>query len=625
MRVEARGLLGMKRARFLRVAALCAVACFSGAVDVRANSLEALISETVESHDRLLAGQAQVTSARERSQEALGVWYPALDVTANVERYRLERTNTNTVIAPAQELTATITQLLWDFGGANATVERARLQLVQSEISLVQTRQTLISEALTAYINLLRSAEVVLFARRSEENIRRQTGLEEARIEAGSGLSTDLLQAKTQLAGAQARRVDAEGAYELALNRYRSVFGDVPEDIGALPGLKVDHSSLPDTLEHALDLAFKGNPELRLTAIDVSLSQQDRISARSDSFAPTFEVVGERTMTKNDGGTIGRRLESSIKLEMNFPFNLGFTSINTLRAAQSDVVAATRTMGDLKRQVEERVRNAWKQLETARQRSGYLFDQAGIARAFLEVAIQERQLGQRSLIDVLSGETSLINAQSDAIAAEAEVQLALVELLAASGSLDYGVIETVPRPDRSEMLAPIAGLFGGAPDPSMQLLGPDSDLGTQLDPSALIQDGESSDGVFTPPPSGASTTPGASPMPPSGETAPSEPPLSTLTPDAPIVETAPAEPGAAEPGTAEPAPAESQPFLDALESPPSFDTLPRPEPPDQPVRDEGPAASAPQEDPAAEEPSEPTPPSGRDDGDLDNPLFDWAQ
>jgi adhesin transport system outer membrane protein len=612
----------MKRARFLRVAALCAVACFCGPFDVRANSLEEMIAETVETHDRLLASQAQVTAARQRSKEALGVWYPSLDVTANVERYRLERTNTDTVIAPAQELTATITQLLWDFGGANATVERARLQLVQSEISLVLARQTLIAEALAAYINLLRSAEVVLFARRSEENIRRQTGLEEARIEAGSGLSTDLLQAKTQLAGAQARRVDAEGGYELALNRYRAVFGDVPADIAALPGMQIDASGLPDTLEHALDLAFKGNPDLRLTSIDVSLSQQDRISARSESFAPTFEVVGERTMTKNDGGTIGRRTESSIKLEMNFPFNLGFTSINTLRAAQSDVVAATRTMGDLKRQVEERVRNAWKQLETARQRSGYLFDQAGIARAFLEVAIQERQLGQRSLIDVLSGETSLINAQSDAIAAEAEVQLALIELLAASGSLDYSVIETVPRPDRSEMLAPIAGLFGDTTDPSMQLLSPGGDLGDSLDPSALIDGGTPSDGVFTPPPDGNPVL-DTTPLVPSEPQAPLEPPLSTLTPDAPIIETPP--PAAP---VEDAAPPETPNYLDSLQEPPSFDTLPYPEPPSEPARAEGVEDTSGAAAPAPEsQPAPASPPAGtrRDDGELDNPLFDWAQ
>ncbi|MDF1749257.1 MAG: TolC family protein, partial [Alphaproteobacteria bacterium] len=488
----------MKAARFIWIAVVW-ITCFGGGADVRAETLEQLVSDTVENHDRVLSSRAQVESARQRSLVALGVWYPNLNLTAGVERYHLERTGQASQIEPAQDLTATITQLLWDFGASNALIERARLEFLQSEIGLVQVRQDLTAEAISAYINLLRSAEIVGFAKQSEENIRRQTGLEEARIEAGSGLSTDLLQAKTQLAGAQARRVDAEGNYEIALNRYRAVFGDVPDDLASMPGIDIDRSYVPESLEAALEQAYSGNPQIRLTSLDISISQQDRIAARAESFAPTFEMVGERSMLKNDGGTIGRKNESSIKLQLSFPFNLGFTSINTLRAAQSDEVAATRTMGDLERTIEERVRNAWKQLETARLRSGYLFDQADIARAFLEVAIQERSLGQRSLIDVLSGETALINAQSDAVAAEAEVLLAMVELLSASGSLDYDVIKTVPRPDRSEMLAPIAKFSEQiGPDPAMGLLlSPTGQgaIGAELDPSAPLESSPSNQPV----------------------------------------------------------------------------------------------------------------------------------
>ena len=497
----------MKAARFIGIAVFI-LTCLGGSVGARAEPLEQLISETVENHDRVQASRAQVESARQRSLVALGVWYPNLNLTAGVERYRLERTGQATQTEPGQDLTATITQLLWDFGASNASIERSRLEFTQSEIGLVQVRQDLTAEAISAYINLLRSAEIVGFAQRSEENIRKQTGLEEARIEAGSGLSTDLLQAKTQLAGAQARRVDAEGNYELALNRYRAVFGDVPGDLAVMPGIDIDRSFVPESLDAALQQAFSGNPQIRLTSLDISIAQQDRIAAKAENFTPTFEMIGERSMLKNDGGTIGRKNESSIKLQLSFPFNLGFTSINTLRAAQSDEVAATRTMGDLERTIEERVRNAWKQLETARLRSGYLFDQAGIARAFLEVAIQERSLGQRSLIDVLAGETSLINAQSDAVAAEAEVLLAMVELLSAAGALEYDVIKTVPRPDRSEMLAPIATLSDQmAPDPAMDLLLSPTGQGGTLDPSAPLdpsqinssqetgQDGS----VFTPP------------------------------------------------------------------------------------------------------------------------------
>ena len=611
----------MGKMRILKVATICVATCFGGAFGVRAQeneapivegpvnpasggALESLISEVVETHDRVLASQARVESARQRSYESLGAWYPSLDITANVERYKLERSDQNGLIEPAQEVSAEISQLLWDFGATNATIERARLEHVQSEISLVQTRQNLIAEALAAYINLLRSADVLVFAERSVENIRRQTGLEEARIEAGSGLSTDLLQAKTQLAGAQARLVDAQGGLEIALNRYRAVFGDVPTAMDELPGIDIDRSAMPTSLDEALLLAFKGNPDIRLASIDISLANQDRIASKQSDFFPTFEIVADRTMTKNDAGVIGRKIESSIKLELSFPFNLGFTAINTLRAAQSDVVASNRTMADLERTVEERVRNAWKQLETAQLRSGHLFDQAGIAKAFLDVAIQERSLGQRSLIDVLAGETSLINAQSDAVSAEAEVLLAIVELLAASGALEYDIILTVPRKDRSEMLEPISSLWGAGPDPAMQLLQSPNGLGETLDPSSLILDpSQSGDGAttITPPPV---APPGAPP---------GAPPVSTLEPAQP-----PAVPDlGSEP---EPPPGGDDGLRDSLLAPPSFDAPPpRPDPPAAPSRAE--ESTVPSDDAAPQTEGG----TGQGDGELDNPLFQWAQ
>ncbi len=690
----------MRVSHLLSWAALIAVSCFGGpfgmpafsqtaqspetldgqvetedtsAAGSEAMDLEAFIVQTVENHDRLLGSEASLTAAQERSIESLGAWYPTLDLTANLERYRLQRSQTQSTIHPAREVTATITQLLWDFGSSNATIETSRLEHVQAELGLVQTRQDLIAEAISAYINLIRSADVVLFARRSEENIRRQTGLEEARIEAGSGLSTDLLQAKTQLAGAQARRVDSEGQFEIALNRYRAVFGDVPGDLDALPGLDLNRDYIPGSLEEALELAYQGNLDLRLTSLDLSIARQARLGTMADAFAPTFELIGEQTMLENDGGTAGRRVEQSIKLELSFPFNLGFTSINTLRAAQADVVSSSRAMGDLELQVEERVRNAWTQFQTAQQRAGYLFDQAGIARAFLEVAVQERQLGQRSLIDVLSGETSLINAQSDAIAAEAEVLLAIVELLAASGSLDYGVIRTVERADREEMLEPIAGLGAiTAPDPVMNLLGPIGEDGGILDPSQMLGTGQ---GISPPPGTGdglaplldpnapldptQTLDPGASqttPLQPSP--APDEPPVSSLEleggaandPDAlrnsfesaPSFGTDPVEPVDPPQTPADAAPIEPEvtPPADSTQLPGGAAELPFPNPPAAPPRSSRAPAAADvltggtqepdqPEAPVSDQPSTPdaSPPVSEQptETDLDNPLFDWAQ
>ena len=62
---------------------------------------------------------------------------------------------------------------------------------------------------------------------------------------------------------------------------------------------------------------------------------------------------------------------------------------------------------------------------------------------FLELARQERKAGNRTLLDVLGGETALINAQADAIAAQIEVLINSYTLLSLMGGLSIESIEFV--------------------------------------------------------------------------------------------------------------------------------------------------------------------------------------
>ena len=106
------------------------------------------------------------------------------------------------------------------------------------------------------------------FSERSEANIRRQTELENARVERGAGLSTDVLQAKQQLAGAQARRVRAHGALAVARNSYKTVFGFMPDTILAADRPIVPASMIPQDVEEAVSIALDNN--FRLEAVNIS-------------------------------------------------------------------------------------------------------------------------------------------------------------------------------------------------------------------------------------------------------------------------------------------------------------------------------------------------------------------
>lgn len=57
------------------------------------------------------------------------------------------------------------------------------------------------------------------------------------------------------------------------------------------------------------------------------------------------------------------------------------------------------------------------------------------------MATAERQLGRRSLLDVLTAEVSLINAMSDLVTTEADGSIAALTLLQATGLLDLDAVQ----------------------------------------------------------------------------------------------------------------------------------------------------------------------------------------
>ncbi len=293
---------------------------------------------------------------------------------------------------------------------------------------------------MSAYLNLTRTRKVVDFARQSEANIKRQTGLEEAKVEAGRGFSTDVLQSKERLAGARARRVAAEGALRNALNRFRNVFGSEPVALDKLSETRLPTDLIPQTLGDAVAAALEKNPAIRIAHIATLTAADDAAETFADEFFPTLEASASATWKEDVNGTIGPKQEQLIKVELNYPFNLGLTGRNAYLAKQSSQSAAIARYKDARDRIEERLRNAWQQLETATEAHEYRRNQANLAEAFLENARKEQQLGRRSLLDVLDGETRWINARSDAASAETDIAIATFTLLREMGRLKLDAV-----------------------------------------------------------------------------------------------------------------------------------------------------------------------------------------
>ncbi|MBF0142535.1 MAG: TolC family protein [Magnetococcales bacterium] len=399
------------------------------------------LERLVKGHDRIVASQSDLEASRSGAAKARGAYFPDLKATADQGRESIEYGDASRdTDLDMRHFTLTATQLLWDFGKTRAEVDKARVVERQMENGLRITRQDLLLEGISALMNLRKAHITLEYARQSVDNIRRQAGMEESRVELGSGFSTDVLQAKSQLAGAQARLTRANGAWIAASNRYRALFDEEPPAPESLPLLAVPQEGFPKSLEELLAAVLRENPQLANAALGRETAAAEIRRVRGAELLPKVNLVGEAKFKENDSGTVGDKEERVVKVEVTAPFNTGLSGFHALEVAGRQQAAVDARARDTEALVREQAGNAWQSLLTARENADFLANQARISGEFLGLAKEERLQGRRSLIDVLSGETSLINAQSDAAAAEVDVVVAAYSILRVLGRLELAAI-----------------------------------------------------------------------------------------------------------------------------------------------------------------------------------------
>jgi outer membrane protein, adhesin transport system len=419
----------------------CVFALVFSAKSSVATPLGELLPEFLQNHNLIKAAKSDVDSAKETALAAKGGWYPSLSLTVTSGNEQQNKpSGTDDTNMASREIDLSFTQRLWDGGATQSSVRTAQLSQQQAEAVFLSTRSSLLLRAFTAYVNVIREAQGLEYSRRSESNIQKQTELEDALVKDGAGYSTDVLQAKVQLAGAQARRTRAEGALEVAKNAFRAVFSLDPGPVDDLikPALPVNY--LPSDVEGAVERAMDNNAFLVSNNLTSQIAMESIKAIRASSYSPTVDGIIDWKLKRDVSATVGTQNELFAKVQLSFPFNLGFTAVNTIKATQESHSAASHRYADAKTIIDEQTRNAWVQLKTAKRNVEILTNQANIAAEFLNFARKERAVGRRSLLDVLSGETALINSSSDAASAEIDVVIAVVTLLDAMGELDEGVL-----------------------------------------------------------------------------------------------------------------------------------------------------------------------------------------
>lgn len=389
-------------------------------------------------HERIQASVEAQDAAYFRFRGAESAWYPKLDLTGDFtqEFYDTNKRALGNNYRNIQKLRGS--QLLYDFGKAGSVIDQMGATYEQTEVQKVLTRQSLILEGVSAYVNLLKHSKTLGFALKSVDSFTTQSGIEEVLVEKGAGLSSDVLQAKYKLSGSLGIKVAVEGQLANAKSRFLAVYGfEINDaDVRGFEPPAVPYERIPAELSNAIAIALAENPQILIAekTINVAEGALDSANAR---FYPSFNAYWEYWRKENDAGNKDQlQLEQRFGVEYSYNLLNGGGDVDAVKAATHDKLSGLNTLKDIERTVEEQVRTSWQNLLTARARAEWFRSQTSILEGFLELAKKERTLGNRSLLDVLSAETDFYSAQIQLVSAEYDQMLEAYNLLFAMGRLE---------------------------------------------------------------------------------------------------------------------------------------------------------------------------------------------
>ena len=412
------------------------------------NLSDALIAAYL-NNPTLLAARAGLRATDEGVPQAIANWRPEVSLSSDYGASRITNTNNtgssiNQVRHP-RSATLTISQPLFRGGRTLAATSKAENDVRAERARLMNTEQTVMLQAITAFINVYRDLAVLRLNTNNEQVLKRQLEATRDRFQVGEITRTDVHQAEARLAKAVADRIQSEGDLEVSRANYENVVGEAaPKQLNA-PALP---EGLPDSRDVASKLAATKNP----TVIGAEFDKRSAIDSADTvmgELLPTVSLDGEVSRAEQGSAESGHTTTQSITLNLSVPIYQQGAVYSRLRAARQTAAQRTRTIDLQRRNAVEAAAQAWESLLTARARVKAFRTQIDANVVALEGVQREAAVGSRTVLDVLDAEQELLDSRVSHVRAQRDELVASYQLLSAVGKLtarDLGLGVTLYDP-----------------------------------------------------------------------------------------------------------------------------------------------------------------------------------
>jgi len=420
-------------------------------LSARADTLEGALIQAYQNNPSLNAQRAGVRATDEGVPQALAGYRPR--VTVNATGGEQTSSTTSKTVSPTTgagvystlsgynspvQVGATVTQTLFNgFQTANRT-RQAESQVLSARATLRSTEQTVLLNAATAYMNLLRDTAILDLQRRNVEVLQEQLRQTRDRFNVGEVTRTDVAQAESSLAAGRSQVLTAEANYTSSMATYRQVIGSNPGRLA--PGTPVDRFS-PTTLASAIGSGTATHPSVTTAQYNTDAAQL-AVKVAEGALYPTLSVQGSFTQNwlSQQSLSVMNSYNASVLGQLSVPIYQGGAEYSAIRQAKETLGQRRLDLDNARDTVRQSVAQSWGQLEAAKANIDATTAQVQATEIALNGVREEARVGQRTTYDVLVAQQNLVNARVSLVTAQRDRVVASYTLLAAVGRLAPDVL-----------------------------------------------------------------------------------------------------------------------------------------------------------------------------------------
>jgi TolC family type I secretion outer membrane protein len=417
----------VRRVIALAVGLLTLTAAFTA----RAETLMEALATTYATNPALAAQRAQQRQLDEQVPQALSGWRPQVNIIGSAGRSRQDSNGLpDSRYTTPRDYGLDVTQPLFRGGQTVAATRAAENAVRAGRARLMSIEQTVLLDAVVAYINVLAVQAVLEFEIQNEQRLARFLEATNDRFEVGEVTRTDVFQAEARLARASADRVQAEGQLEAARAVYIEVVGTPPTNL-TLPEVPAD---LPESMIAAAELATERNPQVIAAEFD-ERSAADTVDQIRGELLPELNLRGEATRGHDVLGVDGRTDDLRATVNVVVPLYQGGAVYSRVRSAKQAVFEQRRIVDDQRRTAAQSATSAWSNYLAARASVEAFTTEVRANEVAVDGVLREQAVGTRTVLDVLDTQQDLLESQRSLVGARRDELQFAYEVKQAVGTL----------------------------------------------------------------------------------------------------------------------------------------------------------------------------------------------